>query len=71
MEFFATVVLIVLIICTAGVLSERYKSKARDGVSQDDFDRLENRLMRIEDRLGNMETLVVEHEKHQKFEKAL
>lgn len=71
MGFWTAVISVVLISTIGGVLRERYKSKVRHTELEGEYLGLNDRLGRIEERLGNLETLVVEQEKHKDFEKAL
>jgi len=74
-EFWLAVVVIVFIGCATAVIIVRSVSAGSSAGSEEELEDLKhglnNRLSSIEDRLGNLETLVVEKEKHEKFEKAL
>jgi hypothetical protein len=65
MSFWTAVVIIVAI----GTISEVYRSrlKADAGKSQEVFDNIAQRVARLEDRMANLETIVLEKEKAKKF----
>ena len=71
MGLWEMIVAVVLISAIGDAVQQRYKSKERHAEMQSEHTGLSNRLKRIEDRLGNLETLVVESEKHNEFDKAL
>lgn len=65
MSFWTAVVIIVAI----GTISEVYRSrlKADASKSQEVFDNITQRVARLEDRMANLETIVLEKEKAKKF----
>ena len=65
MSFWTAVVIIVAI----GTISEVYRSrlKADASKSQEVFDNIAQRVARLEDRMANLETIVLEKEKAKKF----
>ena len=65
MSFWTAVVIIVAI----GTISEVYRSrlKADASKSQEVFDNITLRVARLEDRMANLETIVLEKEKAKKF----
>ena len=65
MSFWTAVVIIVAI----GTISEVYRSKlkAEASKSQEVFDNIAQRVARLEDRMANLETIVLEKEKAKKF----
>jgi hypothetical protein len=65
MSFWTAVVIIVAI----GTISEVYRSKikANASKSQEVFDTIAQRVARLEDRMANLETIVLEKEKAKKF----
>jgi Skp family chaperone for outer membrane proteins len=71
MEVWLVIIIVVSVVTTGRVLSEWIRSKEGNTDYDEKFNRLNDRLAQIEDRLGNMETLVVEREKYEKFERAL
>ena len=71
MGLWEMVVLIVLISTSGDVFHRHYKTKERQSTMNNQFSGLGDQLNRIEERLGNLETLVVEEEKHKDFDRAL
>ena len=65
MSFWTAVVIIVAI----GTISEVYRSKIKADASksQEVFDNITQRVARLEDRMANLETIVLEKEKAKKF----
>lgn len=59
----------VVIIVAIGTISEVYRSKlkANASKSQEIFDNIAQRVARLEDRMANLETIVLEKEKAKKF----
>lgn len=78
MNPFEFVIAIVAICVTAGIIRTAIHSSHRHRPKRqvEDFDRLSERLEgemharldKLESRLGNIETIVIDHEKAQKFE---
>ena len=67
MSFWTAIVVIVAI----GTLSEVYRArlKANAEKSQEFLKNLEQRMVRIEDRMANLETIVLEREKARQYDK--
>lgn len=65
MSFWTAIVIIVAI----GTISEVYRSrlKADASKSQEVFDNIAQRVARLEDRMANLETIVLEKEKAKKY----
>ena len=67
MSFWTAVVIIVAIGTFGGVLQTQFKTKSRKSESYfNDFDR---RIMHLEDRMANIETIVLEKEKAKAYER--
>ena len=58
------------IIVTVGILSEMYQArlKARAGHADDLFQQISERMARVEERMANIETIVLEKEKEKRFD---
>jgi hypothetical protein len=65
MNFWAAVVIIVAI----GTISEIYRSKLKANANKSEkfYDSTAQRIARLEDRMANLETIVLEKEKAKKF----
>ena len=65
MNFWAAVVIIVAI----GTISEVYRSKLKANANKSEkiYDTMAQRIARLEDRMANLETIVLEKEKTKKF----
>ncbi len=66
---------VILILGALGIVSEMYRArlKTRERVKQQgtQMDGLAERLDRMEARIANLETLVIDQHKHQQFDRAL
>ena len=58
-----------VIIVAMGILSEMYRArlKANTRKTEEFFERLTQRMARLEDRMANLETIVIEKEKRKAF----
>ena len=67
MNFWTAVVIIVALGTFSGVYTARLKaySKRSDG----DYDDFSNRIARLEDRMANLETIVLEKERAKEYER--
>lgn len=65
----------IAIVAVAGIIAEAYqtrvKAQSRQAELKEEFSDLGSQLSRIEERLNNLETLVVEEERHKEFDRAL
>ena len=76
MDFWVFVIVIVAMSIVAGIINTAINAKAKYRHNSDDLDlmskrlekTLDERLTKIEGRLGNMETLVLDQEKARKFD---
>ena len=64
---FEMVTLIVVVSCVAGVAKTALKAKASNQRKNKHAEAFESRIGQIEDRMANMETIVLDLEKHKKF----
>ena len=66
MSFWSAIVIIVAI----GAISEIYRSRLKAGSKEVEkfLEQLTQRMTRIEERMANLETIVLEKEKERKFE---
>ena len=59
----------------AGVISEMYRARLKAKVQMAETDNhvggLEQQLRKIEERLNNLETIVIERDRHKEFDRAL
>ena len=77
--FFVFIIAIVSISCVAGVLKAAITARHGSSHNREELDRIQEdlersadeRFSRIEERLANMETIVLDLEKHSKFDRAL
>lgn len=65
MSFWTAIVIIVAI----GTLSEVYRArlKANAKKSEESIDKISQRMTRLEDRMANLETIILEKERARKF----
>ena len=65
MSFWTAIVIIVAI----GTISEVYRSrlKAHSVKAEESYEKLVQRMVRLEERMANLETIVLESEKKRKF----
>jgi hypothetical protein len=71
MDFWLVVIIVASLVTTSKVFQEWIRSRTGNAEYDEKIHRLSDRLAQIEERLGNVETLVVEKEKYEKFERAL
>lgn len=65
MSFWTAAVIIVAIVTVGGIY--RSRMKASTNKTDADFEELQRRIDRLEDRMANLETLVLEKEKAKQF----
>ena len=65
MSLWTAIVVIVIVGCITGILKER--SKARDWHTSDVARKLEERLERLEIRMANIETIILDKDKADRF----
>ena len=65
MSFWTAIVIIVAI----GTISEIYRSrlKANAGKAEESYQKIVQRMVKLEERMANIETIVLEKEKSRKF----
>lgn len=64
---FSFVIIIVLIGSFSKILRERIRAKAEAGKKDDNYIDYDLRLQKLEERIANLETIVLEQEKYRKF----
>ncbi len=67
MSFWTAVVIIVALGTFSGVYTARLKAHSKR--SNEDYDDFANRLARLEDRMANLETIVLEKERSREYNK--
>ncbi len=65
-SIFGFVIVIVALGITADIIKRWMKSKERN-ISDEALDSYERRLNKLEERMSNLETIVLEHERDRKF----
>jgi hypothetical protein len=71
MDLWTMVVIVVAIGCTETVLVKWLKARAARNAAGNRTEEFEARLRQIEERMGNIETIVLEKERHREFDRAL
>lgn len=65
------IVAVVLIVCITGAYTETRKARTLNDEDREQLADLSERLKRIEERLANLESIVLEREKVKSFDDAL
>ena len=65
MNLWTAIVIIVAIAAFSGIYRARFKSESKK--TDEDFENLSQRISRLEDRIANLETIVLEKERTRQF----
>jgi hypothetical protein len=71
MDFWTAIVLIVMLGMTVDIVKIRSKAKAASAEGEKRIEELMARMTKLEDRMANLETLVLEQEKRRPFDELL
>lgn len=67
MTFWTAITVISLAAILSGLISDKHRHKAKDQKRASLVGDLTDRLAKIEDRLTNLESIIIEHDKEQRF----
>jgi membrane protein implicated in regulation of membrane protease activity len=71
MDFWTAVVIIVALTTFGQIVTARRRAKSSDVEEEKRIEELMGRMVKMEDRLANLETLVLEREKRRPFDELL